>query len=316
MTTPRVWSLTPFFNEVDVLDARLAELDSIVDVHVISESRRTYAGVEKPLWFAEHRERFAPYLDKIRYVVTDRMSRDTHQRIGDRVRWQRENGQRAALADALADLAPYDVVIVSDVDEIPRAELVQRYVGMGLGQLVCPPLPMHLYRVGLRVMAPQASLLRFCRGVLFKQASPEDVRRMPPRRMPDALIRGFNGTGWHLSYTGGVDAVRYKVAQAAHPEENIAAWLEPDELQRCIRDGADHRRNRTHTVGKAPPASWPACVAEDRKRFRVLIDPLRYPARYDDGLLHGSGGAVRTAAPAPPRQRRARGEVYRPVSGD
>lgn len=300
-----VWSLSPFFNELDVLEARLAELDDVVDVHVIAESRHTYAGTPKPLHFAEHRDRFEPWLHKIRYVVTDRLERVPLQTFGQRHRWQRENGQRAALADAIDDMQAADVVVLSDVDEIPRARLVARYVELGLGQLVAPPLPMHLYRIGLKVDAPQASLMRMCRGALLRNATPEEVRRMAPRRTPEALVEGLDGYGWHLSYTGGVDAVRYKVAQAAHPEEDVAAWLEPAELERCIRTGHDHRRNRQHAVVKSPPAEWPAAIAGDRKRFRGLVDPLRYPARYAVPLLLESGGSAsisRRRAPATSRR--------------
>lgn len=286
--TPRVWSITPFLNEVDLLEVRLRELEGVVDVHVIAESPRTYAGAEKPLHFAEQRHRFEPWLDTIRYVVTTRLEQYTHQHFGDKVRWQRENGQRAALADGLDGLEPNDVVILSDVDEIPRRETVERYLALNEERLIRPPLPMYLYRTGLRIVQPQASLLRFCRGSLLRTNTPEDVRRMPTRPFPDRGQRSAGGDaarwGWHMSYFGGIDAIRYKVAQAAHPEEDIEAWLRPAVLEECIRTGRDHRLNRLHTLEPSPEASLPACIRDAPGRFATLIDPLNHPALYDRAL--------------------------------
>lgn len=283
-TKPRVWSITPFLNEIDLLEVRLRELEGVVDVHVIAESPRTYAGAEKPLHFAEQRHRFDPWLDQIRYVVTTRLESVVHQRFGERERWARENGQRAALAEGLDGLEPQDVVILSDVDEIPRRQTVERYLALNESRLIRPPMPMYLYRTGLRIVQPQASLLRLCRGAMLAKATPEDVRRMPTRPFPDRGQRsGYDAArwGWHMSYFGGVDAIRYKVAQAAHPEEDIAAWLAPAVLRECIEAGRDHRLNRRHTLEVPPEATLPQCIQDDPERFRSLIDPLTWPAAYD-----------------------------------
>lgn len=279
----RVWSITPFLNEVDLLEVRLRELEGLVDVHVIAESPRTYAGAEKPLHFAEQRHRFDPWLDSIRYVVTTRLESVTHQRFGDRVRWQRENGQRAALAEGLDGLEPDDVVILSDVDEIPRRSTVLRYIAGRAHQLVAPPLPMYLYRTGLRIVQPQASLLRMCRGGLLLKNTPEQVRRMPTRpfQVTERHASDAARWGWHMSYFGGVEAIRYKVGQAAHPEEDIPAWLERHVLEECIREGRDHRLNRRHSMEHVDPASLPKCIQDEPERFATLIDPLAHPALYD-----------------------------------
>jgi len=283
-TKPRVWSITPFLNEIDLLEVRLRELEGVVDVHVIAESPRTYAGAEKPLHFAEQRHRFDPWLDQIRYVVTTRLESVTHQRFGEHMRWQRENGQRAALAEGLDGLAPDDVVILSDVDEIPRRETVERYLALNEHRLIRPPLPMYLYRTGLRIVQPQASLLRLGRGSMLAKATPEDVRRQPTRPFPDRGQRApYDAArwGWHMSYFGGVDAIRYKVAQAAHPEEDIAEWLEPAVLRECIAAGRDHRLNRHHALEAPDASTLPECIQADSVRFATLIDPLAFPAEYD-----------------------------------
>ena len=282
----RVWSLTPLLNELDLLELRLRELDGLVDVHVVTESPVTFAGREKPLHFAEQRDRFEPWLDRIRYVVTERTVAVPHQGFGDRAAWGRENGQRLALGDALDDLAGDDVVILSDLDEIPSRRLVEGYASRpSQRRMVAPTIPMHLYRVGLRVMARQASVLRLFRGDALHRSTLEGLRHGGNHVEPtfDAPAGGDPAAwwGWHMSYFGGVEAVRYKVANAAHPEENIASWLEPATLEACILRGRDHRQNRTHEVVESATYDLPAALREDPAAFRTLVDPLSYPADYD-----------------------------------
>lgn len=286
-----VYSVTPFMNESDLLEVRLRELDDVVDVHVIAESPHTFRGTSKPLLF--DRDRFDPWLDKIRYVVTDRMESRPHQGFGERHRWARENGQRAALSEALGDVQANDVVILSDLDEVPRASFVAEYLERGERNLVCPEVPMYLYSVGWRIVERQASVLRVFRGMaLAGGGTPEKARHLPVRNQPwitDATYRHPSWAGWHMSYFGGVEAVRYKVANAAHPEEDVAEWLDPAHLRYCIEYGHDHRGNRDHQLIPTTLAELPACVVADSERFRTLWNPLVWPSDYDGQRVNESG---------------------------
>lgn len=298
-----VYSVTPFLNEVDLLEVRLRELDDVVDVHVIAESPYTFRGDAKPLLF--DRDRFAPWLDKIRYVVTDRMEASPHQRFGEQDRWARENGQRAALADALDDVAGNDVVILSDLDEVPRAAFLAEYVERRETGLVCPEVPMYLYRVGWRIVERQASVLRVFRGAQLRHhGTPEKVRHAPvhnPSWITGARLgRSFSWAGWHMSYFGGVEAVRYKVANAAHPEEDVPEWLEPSYLAWCIMAGHDHRGNRVHQLVETEDHELPECVVADADRFRTLWDPLVWPADYDGSRVDESGAPSGGGGTQPP----------------
>ena len=64
-----IYDCFTFFNELDLLDIRLHELASTVDVFVLAEAPLTFQGQPKPLVFQEHRNRYRTYLDKIRHVV-------------------------------------------------------------------------------------------------------------------------------------------------------------------------------------------------------------------------------------------------------
>jgi hypothetical protein len=110
-----VTSLTPFFNELDMLEIRLATLDNVVDMHVIAEAPVTHTGLPKPLYFANNLERFRPWLHKIVYVCVDDMPDET---------WAREKHQRKALLRGVGDLDESERFLLSDVDEIPHPSAV------------------------------------------------------------------------------------------------------------------------------------------------------------------------------------------------
>ncbi|MGA0894211.1 MAG: N-acetylglucosaminyltransferase, partial [Ilumatobacteraceae bacterium] len=69
MTRPKVIDAFPFNNEHDILECRLVELYDSVDAFVLVEATRDHQDHAKPLWYAEHAERFAPWADKIVHVV-------------------------------------------------------------------------------------------------------------------------------------------------------------------------------------------------------------------------------------------------------
>lgn len=117
---PRIFDCFPFFNELDLLEIRLATLDPVVDVFVLSEAPLTHRGQPKPLHFHENRARFEKYLHKIRHVVADDMPGGQ----GFEQNWVREIHQRTVLERALHDAQDEDVVMMSDLDEIPRPEKV------------------------------------------------------------------------------------------------------------------------------------------------------------------------------------------------
>jgi len=114
-----VYDCFTFYNELVPLEIRLHELDPLVDQFVVVEATTTFSGEPKPLYFARHRDRFAPFLDRIRHVVVEDMPAVT-----DGNRWPLEIHQRRCIVRGLTGSVDDDIVIISDADEIPsRAAL-------------------------------------------------------------------------------------------------------------------------------------------------------------------------------------------------
>lgn len=113
----KVYDCFCFNNEFEVLKIRLHELWDSVDHFVLVESVETQRGTPKPLYFEENKQLFEQYLSKIIHIkITEK-----HPKMG---MWQRENFQRDYIMQGLGTMDPHDVVMISDLDEIPKASLL------------------------------------------------------------------------------------------------------------------------------------------------------------------------------------------------
>jgi hypothetical protein len=107
-----IWDMVPFFNELEILELRLETLDPVVDKFVICEATTTHSGKPKPLLLQENAHRFEKWAHKIKHVVVE---------LGQTTDWGREKEQRVCLWHGFSG-NPHDLIILSDVDEIPNPE--------------------------------------------------------------------------------------------------------------------------------------------------------------------------------------------------
>ena len=106
-----------FNNELVLLELRLRTLEAVVDRFVLVEATRSHTGRPQALIYEEQAELFSAWSDRIRHVVVRDLPFDPNP-------WVPERFQRNALSRGLED-APLDAfVLVSDLDEIPRAAVV------------------------------------------------------------------------------------------------------------------------------------------------------------------------------------------------
>lgn len=107
-----------FNGELDMLEIRLNILDEHVDKFVIAESRQTFSGKSKPLYYLENRERFANWNHKIIYhVISDREITDSFEMAAY---------QKDSIREVLKLCHPEDTIIYGDVDEIINPEVIEQ----------------------------------------------------------------------------------------------------------------------------------------------------------------------------------------------
>jgi hypothetical protein len=100
MTRPTIVDTFMFNNELDILQMRLEELYNAVDHFVLVEAKVDHQDHPKPLHYAENRERFKPWADKIVHVIAG----DMPTKAQDNDPWAREHAQREFIADGVARL--------------------------------------------------------------------------------------------------------------------------------------------------------------------------------------------------------------------
>lgn len=114
-----------FFNELDLLEIRLNELNDVVDYFILVESTKTQTLLDKSLYFEENRKRYEKFSHKIVQVIVDKFP---SLEFGT---WQMENYQRNCIIQGIKLLLENgfieksDIILLSDLDEIPNKELLK-----------------------------------------------------------------------------------------------------------------------------------------------------------------------------------------------
>jgi hypothetical protein len=202
-----------FGTELDLLECRLRELeDTDVYRHVIVEGTHTHQGEPKPLYFKEHEARFAPWRDRIRYIVTEPPADEPGWEPG--LDWAREHGSRMACWQGLEDAGPDDLILHGDLDEIPSREVIWSLREHAAEIVPCKlQLRFFMFAVDWEVPwfwhAPSvARRVQLSAGGSFsalRYTGWEDYPFVRP-------------AGWHLTWLGGEAAAREKVHAFAHRE--------------------------------------------------------------------------------------------------
>lgn len=129
MKSSKIIDAFPYANEELVLEVRFNELYESVDYFLIVESNRTQTGLVKPYYFEENKEKFRKFSDKIIYLKLD----DSNIGKIKEADWSQENSTRKAISkiglqeiSKITELYEDDYLIISDCDEIPRAETINK----------------------------------------------------------------------------------------------------------------------------------------------------------------------------------------------
>jgi beta-1,4-mannosyl-glycoprotein beta-1,4-N-acetylglucosaminyltransferase len=280
----RVFDCFSFFNELDLLEIRLNELSAVVHRFVLAEATRTHKGDPKPLHFAETRERFAPFLDRIVHIVVDDLPLGGETQTDH---FRRENYQRNALARGLCEAKGDDFILVSDLDEIPRAETI-RAIARSSGAMPAMhfiELSWYYYFLNYEreqrwINGPRMTRLRHLttpqavRNLRFSKRPPMSrlrridwIRRRYGRLMDAPYHRD---AGWHFSYLSDTAGIAAKLRDYVHihPE----ARMEASHIARSIAAGRSYDPRDPVGLALRPlDSSFPAYVRENKQRFAPLI---------------------------------------------
>lgn len=247
----------PFYNELELLEIRLEELKGVVAWFVLIEAAETYSGKPKPWLFEENRQRFQQY--NIVHLKIDRFPPALL------TSWQREEYTRNALQQGLQalNLAASDMVLLSDVDEIPRADVVascaQAMFTQGVSCFVFHQTLSYYY---VNCLTEETWL--GTRMIRY-----QDLTSMQALRSHDGahVLKG----GWHFSYLGGAERIQDKIGASVHTELDRPEFREAAHLERCMNEGSDLFGREMRFQRVPLDASFPAYLLAQQARFQHLV---------------------------------------------
>lgn len=260
----------PFFNELGILEIRLHEMHTIVDKFVIVEAAETYGG--------EKRDYVCPQLldklgDNIRSKILYRQIPDMYPKCTDRISGrEREAYLRNCIMDELDSLGldAGDFVSFSDCDEIPDALAVLSSLPL-IRDLGIHRLKQYSYYYNLNTLVDYGhDWASRARVGTFEQV--KDCGTMYDFRMHKKnTCRAIENGGWHLSYFGGVERIKKKVAAMSGFLDEYKLFGDK-ELQADIVAGRDiHHRKcelpQTFAIVKPGPVTHPSYLLNNPGLF-------------------------------------------------
>ena len=244
-----------YYNEMELLELRLNTLNHLVDYFVLVESNKTFTNKDKEFHFENNKDKFQKFLDRIIHVKVE-------DAPGSDKAWVREAHQRNCIMRGLKDCRPDDLIIISDVDEIPNP----RALNLFLQNRLTPRVPgssvkknpfklfMNLYwRIDggdnllnrSHVVFEQDLFYYFVncktnakwRGSILTRFKNISL----PARLRDLrdVLPGLPNGGWHFSYLGGADRIIDKIKAFSHTEMDRPEFTSVESVEKRIKNGQD-----------------------------------------------------------------------------
>lgn len=235
----KLYDCFQFFNEYDLLEIRLELLYDHIDYFVISETNRTHSNNPKPYYFEENKHLFEKYMDKIIHIKSEYPEDILHfvkkdastaynrqyNRISDIYDKEESEGelkmhptfcrdflQREFIKFGLLDCQDDDLIMVSDLDEIPNPDVVKIIKEKRLTEH-CVMQDCYYYYINILAHT------NWYGNYIVEYSKTKDVSLTHLRNDRVGYIK-LDKSGWHFSFMGGIDRVINKLESYAHQEFN------------------------------------------------------------------------------------------------
>ncbi len=296
----KIFDCFMYFDEETVCDIRLNYLNKYVDYFVIVESTFTHKGEKRKLKF--NHEKFSRFKDKIIYLIYDTEPKDIRPVKENDTRTiklekdiinagHRENGQRNFIEHGLRNADENDMIILSDVDEIPNLENTN-FQEIN-NKIILFKQDMFYYKFNLTLPNFTWVGTKCCRKKNLK--SPQWLRNIKDRNYPfyriDTLFSELKYTnmkfiengGWHFSNIKTPREIRYKLTSYLHHGEFDQNPLSIDEIQNIIENkkaiynlNVDQRSNKIGFGGNQlvqyPINKLPKYIQDNINNYKDWID--------------------------------------------
>ena len=295
----KIFDCFMYFDEEIVLDLRLNTLDEFVDYFVIVESSFNHKGEKRELQF--NLKKFEKFSKKIIYLVYDKVpqkiepinsadNEDEKSRKYIFNAYLRENGQRNYIAEGLNHADQNDIILVSDVDEIPNLEKIN--FNKISEKLILFNQGMFYYKFNLKLPNFIWTGTKACKKKnLF---SPQWLRNIKDKKYPfyriDTLFSKTKYTnikfiiegGWHFTNIKTAEEIRNKLKSYLHHREFDVDPISVEDINKIINNkiaiydlNVDKRSNKFGNGKKLENYeinSLPKYLQNNSEKYKEWID--------------------------------------------
>tara|TARA_Y100001936_G_scaffold244887_1_gene285982 strand:- start:264 stop:1154 length:891 start_codon:yes stop_codon:yes gene_type:complete len=249
----KIFDCFMYFDEEVVLDLRLNTLNKYVDYFVIVESTFTHRGDKRNLKF--NHKKFQKFEDKIIYLIFNNEPHGIEEvyendNEGEKSRKyilnaaKRENGQRDYIINGLQNASPEDLILISDVDEIPNLENIN--LQNIKEKILMFQQDMFYYKFDLKLPNIVWSGTKGCRK--RNLLSPQWLRNIKDKKYPlfrlDILfsktkynsVKFIENGGWHFSNIKSPEEIEHKLKSYLHHREFDKEPLSLDQIDDIIKN--------------------------------------------------------------------------------
>ncbi len=249
----KIFDCFMYFDEDVVLDVRLNTLNAYVDNFIIVESLFSHKGEKRALKFDI--KKFSKFKNKITYLVYDKEP-DEISDINEfdsenekSVKYiinaaHRENGQRNFIIEGLKRANDEDIILISDLDEIPNLKNVN--FNNLKDKLIFFNQEMFYYRFNLKLPNYNWVGTRSC--VKKRLISPQWLRNIKNKNYPFyridtyfsknkySNIKFINNGGWHFTNLKTSKEIKHKLKSYLHHREFDLNPLAVNDIEKLIRE--------------------------------------------------------------------------------
>ena len=285
-----------YFDEDLLLDLRLNVLKDHVKKFVITESTYLHSGRQKKLNFDI--KKFSKFKDKITYIVVDRPPNGIEEinpsddkllknkKILDNS-LKRENNQRNKLFEGIKDVGDEDLILSSDLDEIPdlkdfkfknRITLFQQNVFYYKFNLMQPNFKWMGTRACKKKQLKEFQWLRNIKSKSYPFWR-LDTLFSNKRYMNIEIIR--NG-GWHFTSIKDPERIHYKLSNFMHHLEFEYSGLTVNDMKKMIAERKilyDHRAKQEddkytgkQSLIKVNSSILPSYIQENFEKYKDWLE--------------------------------------------
>ena len=295
----KIYDCFMFFDEEMLLDLRLNIMDKYVDKFVITEATYTHSGSAKKLIFDI--KKFSKFKDKIIYIVVDKPPPDllkidesdsSNKRLSKMTinAKKREIYQINKTQDEIVKANPEDMIIISDLDEIPNLEKIDfRTISQ---KLIFFRQKMFYYKLNLFHKSLPWYGSKACKKKCFK--TPEWLRSTKNKKYPvwrlDILFSKFKYNdihfakdgGWHFSNIRTPEDLEKKLLNFLHHVDYEQSGLGLEDLKRLMNEkklmynhSIDKKGNKWGEGVKLQSTKleeMPKYIIENTEKYRPWLD--------------------------------------------